>query len=307
MESTAQRRHAAQLVDGRALATAMRAKFRLRAQSLAADGIVPGLAVILVGNDAASQVYVNNKIKACHESGIRSMMHRFGPSCTEAELLDTIASLNANPMVHGILVQLPLPEGINVRRVIEAIAVDKDVDGFHLYNVGALVVGDSIFPPCTPYGVQLLLDTTGINVSGKDVVVVGASNIVGKPMALMLLQREATVTVCHIKTRNLARHTREADVLVVAAGKPGLITGDMVKEGAIVIDVGINRLADGTIVGDVDFKSVSNRASWITPVPGGVGPMTVTMLLENTLRSAERYANSEAFHPDQPFWEVPAR
>ncbi|MBN3786558.1 bifunctional methylenetetrahydrofolate dehydrogenase/methenyltetrahydrofolate cyclohydrolase FolD [Burkholderia sp. Ac-20353] len=308
MESTVEYRNVqAKLVDGRALATAMRAKFRERAQFLASQGIVPGLAVILVGDDPASQVYVNNKTKACSESGIRSMMHRFGADCTEADLLDTIASLNANAMVHGILVQLPLPVGINVRRVIEAIAVDKDVDGFHLYNVGALVVGDSIFPPCTPYGVQLLLDTTNIDVSGKDVVVVGASNIVGKPMALMLLQREATVTVCHIKTRDLKRHTREADVLIVAAGKPGLITGDMVKDGAIVIDVGINRLADGSIVGDVDFSSVSRRASWITPVPGGVGPMTVTMLLENTLRSAERYAKLEAFHPDQPFWEVPAK
>jgi methylenetetrahydrofolate dehydrogenase (NADP+)/methenyltetrahydrofolate cyclohydrolase len=194
-----------------------------------------------------------------------------------------------------------------VRRVLESIVVDKDVDGFHLYNVGALVVGNSIFPPCTPYGVQLLLETTGIDVTGKNVVVVGASNIVGKPMALMLLQKEATVTVCHAKTRDLARHTIDADILVVAAGKPGLIKAEMVKEGAIVIDVGINRIADGRIVGDVDFEAVRERASWITPVPGGVGPMTVTMLIENTLRSAERYANGEAFHPAQPFWQVSAR
>lgn len=191
--------------------------------------------------------------------------------------------------MHGILVQLPLPPHIDMRRVLEAIAVEKDVDGFHLYNVGGLVVGNTIFPPCTPYGVQLLLETTGIEVAGKNVVVVGASNIVGKPMALMLLHKEATVTVCHARTRDLAQHTILADILIVAAGKPGLIVAQMVKHGAVVIDVGINRLPDGRIVGDVDFDGVKDKASWISPVPGGVGPMTVTMLIENTLRSAERY------------------
>lgn len=190
------------------------------------------------------------------------------------------------PSVDGILVQLPLPPQVDVRRVIEAIEVTKDVDGFHLHNVGALVLGQSIFPPCTPYGVQLMLETTGIEVAGKNAVVVGASNIVGKPMALMLLQKGATVSICHLRTRDLAQYTRLADILVVAAGKPGLISGPMVKAGAVVIDVGINRLPDGSIVGDVDFASVRERASWITPVPGGVGPMTVTMLIENTLRSA---------------------
>jgi methylenetetrahydrofolate dehydrogenase (NADP+)/methenyltetrahydrofolate cyclohydrolase len=255
---------------------------------------------------SASQVYVSNKIKACNEAGIRSEMHHFDEKCTECELLDAIVALNSAPDVHGILVQWPLPRYIDVRRVVEAITVHKDVDGFHLYNVGALVVGDSIFPPCTPYGVQLLLETTGIEVAGKDVVVVGASNIVGKPMALMLLQKEATVTICHARTKDLARHTREADILVVGAGKPVLIRGETVKSGATVIDVRINRLEGGRIVGDVDFESVRKKASWLTPAPGGVGPMTVTMLLENTLRSAERIADREAFRPDQPFWDVAA-
>ncbi|MFT0171675.1 bifunctional methylenetetrahydrofolate dehydrogenase/methenyltetrahydrofolate cyclohydrolase FolD [Paraburkholderia mimosarum] len=297
----------AQIIDGKHLARRLRTRFRERVAALSMRGIVPGLAVVLVGDNPASQVYVANKVKACEESQVRSFMHRFPAHCTETELLDRIGELNLDPATHGILVQLPLPPQVNVRRVLESIVVDKDVDGFHLYNVGALVVGNSIFPPCTPYGVQLLLETTGIDVAGKNVVVVGASNIVGKPMALMLLQKEATVTICHARTRDLAHHTIHADILVVAAGKPGLIKAEMVKEGAIVIDVGINRLADGRIVGDVDFEAVRARASWITPVPGGVGPMTVTMLIENTLRSAERFAQGEAFHPAQPFWQVPAR
>lgn len=297
----------AQIIDGKHLARRLRTRFRERVAALSMRGVVPGLAVVLVGDNPASQVYVANKVKACEESRVRSFMHRFPATCTETELLDRIGELNLDPATHGILVQLPLPPQVNVRRVLESIVVDKDVDGFHLYNVGALVVGNSIFPPCTPYGVQLLLETTGIDVAGKNVVVVGASNIVGKPMALMLLQKEATVTICHAKTRDLAHHTIHADILVVAAGKPGLIKAEMVKEGAIVIDVGINRLADGRIVGDVDFEAVRERASWITPVPGGVGPMTVTMLIENTLRSAERFAQGEAFHPAQPFWQVPAR
>jgi methylenetetrahydrofolate dehydrogenase (NADP+)/methenyltetrahydrofolate cyclohydrolase len=249
-------------------------------------------------------VYVGNKVKACEECGVRSVHVALPADTPEAEMLARIAQLNADPTVHGILIQLPLPGHIDVRRVLEAISVHKDVDGFHLYNVGGLVVGNTIFPPCTPYGVQLLLDTTGTEVAGKNVVVVGASNIVGKPMALMLLQREATVTICHARTRNLAQHTILADILIVAAGKPGLIVPQMVKEGAIVIDVGINRLPDNRIVGDVDFDGVKEKASWITPVPGGVGPMTVTMLIENTLRSAERSLQGVPAE-DYQDWEAP--
>ncbi len=278
----------ARIIDGKALSKQLRTGFRERVERLKAQGVQPGLAVILVGENPASQVYVGNKIRACEECGVHSLHVGLPADVSEADVLATIERLNADPTVHGILVQLPLPPHIQVARVLEAISVHKDVDGFHLYNVGALVTGNSIFPPCTPYGVQLLLDTTGIDVAGQNVVVVGASNIVGKPMGLMLLQREATVTICHAKTRDLAQHTILADILIVAAGKPGLIVPQMVKRGAIVIDVGINRLPDGRIVGDVCFDEVKEKASWITPVPGGVGPMTVTMLIENTLRSAER-------------------
>jgi methylenetetrahydrofolate dehydrogenase (NADP+)/methenyltetrahydrofolate cyclohydrolase len=277
----------AQIIDGKALAKSLRVKFRERVNALRGSGVQPGLAVILVGVNPASKVYVGNKVKACEDCGVASFHHALPAETSEAEVVTLIKRLNADPLVHGILVQLPLPPHIDVRRVIEAIDVNKDVDGFHLYNVGGLVVGNSIFPPCTPYGVQLLLETTGIDVAGKNAVVVGASNIVGKPMALMLLQKEATVTICHAKTRDLAQYTILADILIVAAGKPGLIVPQMVRHGAIVIDVGINRLPDNRIVGDVDFEGVKKKASWITPVPGGVGPMTVTMLIENTLRSAE--------------------
>ena len=277
----------AQIIDGKALAKSLRLRFRERVAALRTRGLQPGLAVILVGANPASKVYVGNKIKACEECGVQSFHHALPADATEAQVLELIARLNADSAVHGILVQLPLPPHIDVRRVIEGIAVDKDVDGFHLYNVGGLVVGNTIFPPCTPYGVELLLETTGVEVAGKNAVVVGASNIVGKPMALMLLQKEATVTVCHARTRDLAQHTILADILIVAVGKPRLIVPQMVREGAIVIDVGINRLPDNSIVGDVDFEGVKEKASWITPVPGGVGPMTVTMLIENTLRSAE--------------------
>lgn len=288
----------AQLIDGKALARKLRDGMRERAGRLANK---PGLAVVLVGDDAASIVYVRNKLRACEECGIASRSITLPSNTSEEDVLTTIQELNCDSDVHGILVQLPLPPHIDVRRVIEAIAVEKDVDGFHLYNVGALVIGQSIFPPCTPYGVQLLLETTGIDVAGKNAVVVGASNIVGKPMALMLLQKEATVSICHARTRDLAQYTILADILVVAAGRPGLITGAMVKQGAIVIDVGINRMPDGSIVGDVDFDSVRTRASWLTPVPGGVGPMTVTMLIENTLRSAERSAATNINHVDMHF------
>lgn len=295
---------AAQIIDGKALSRRLREEYRRRVDKLLAQGITPGLAVILVGDNPASRVYVANKVKACAECGVASFHHALPADASESDVLDRIRQLNGDPTVNGILVQLPLPPHIDVSKVLEAISVDKDVDGFHLYNVGGLVVGNTIFPPCTPYGVQLLLDTTGTDVAGKNVVVVGASNIVGKPMALMLLQREATVTVCHAKTRDLAQHTILADILIVAAGKPGLIVPQMVKEGAIVIDVGINRLADGRIVGDVDFDGVREKASWITPVPGGVGPMTVTMLIENTLRSAQR-AHHLRKNDDYQAWETP--
>jgi len=294
----------AQIIDGKALSKRLRVGFRERVGKLVEQGVTPGLAVICIGDNPASKVYVGNKIKACEECGVASFHHGFPDDVSEAEVLADIKRLNVDHKVHGILVQLPLPAHIDVRHILEAISVDKDVDGFHLYNVGGLVVGNTICPPCTPYGVQLLLETTGIDVMGKNVVVVGASNIVGKPMALMLLQKEATVTVCHAKTRDLAQHTIMADILIVAAGKPGLIVSQMVKQGAIVIDVGINRLPDGRIVGDVDFEGVKKKASWITPVPGGVGPMTVTMLIENTLRSAERTLHLRK-EDDYQEWEAP--
>ena len=293
----------AQIIDGKALARQLRIGFRQRVEQLKARGVAPGLAVILVGDNPASRVYVGNKIKACEECGVRSLHLGLAADVSQAELLRTIEQLNQDDSIHGILIQLPLPSHIELARVLQAISVHKDVDGFHLYNVGALVSGNSIFPPCTPYGVQLLLDTTGIDVAGKNAVVVGASNIVGKPMGLMLLQREATVTICHARTRDLAQHTILADILIVAAGKPGLIMPQMVKEGAIVIDVGINRLPDGSIVGDVCFEAVKEKAAWITPVPGGVGPMTVTMLIENTLRSAERAFQAAGVAAFQP-WEA---
>ena len=280
----------AQLLDGNALARAMRGGFRARVSTLENNGIRPGLAVVLVGDDPASLTYVGNKIRACEESGVESTRHLLPGTTETSALLALIAQLNGDASVHGILVQLPLPRHVDPRPVLEAIAAAKDVDGFHPYNVGALVVGRSDFPPCTPHGVQHLLEQTGVALAGTHVVVGGASIIVGKPMALMMLQQEATVTVCHARTVDLARHTRQADILVVAVGRPGLITADMVKPGAIVIDVGINRLPDGKLVGDVDFERVRARASWITPVPGGVGPMTVTMLIENTLRAAEHAA-----------------
>ena len=251
-------------------------------------GVTPGLAVILVGEDPASAVYVANKVRACELAGVRSISHRLPATITNAELLGRIVELNADPTVHGILVQLPLPPHIDMAQVLETISVDKDVDGFHLYNVGGLVTGQTIFSPCTPFGVVRLLESEGIAIEGQNVVVVGASNIVGKPMALMLMARDATVAICHAKTRDLAQFTILADILVVAAGRPNLILPQMVKTGAVVIDVGINRLPDGRITGDVDFTGVREKAAFLTPVPGGVGPMTVTMLLENTIASAER-------------------
>lgn len=280
----------AKVIDGVALAHRVRARYRERVEKLAARGIRPGLAVILVGDNPASQVYVRNKTRACAEIGLHSELHRFPADAPEGQVLASIERLNADPSIHGILVQLPLPKHFQLRRILEAISHDKDVDGFHLYNVGSLIVGDTVFPPCTPFGVQCMLESENIPIEGQNVVVVGASNIVGKPMAMMLMQREATVAICHAKTRELAQFTILADILIVAAGKPKLITAPMVKTGAVVIDVGINRLTDGTLVGDVDFENVAQKASYITKVPGGVGPMTVTMLLCNTVHAAERLA-----------------
>lgn len=280
----------AKIIDGKEIAHLVRADWRIRADKLKAAGITPGLAVIMLGDNAASQVYVRNKIRACQDIGIFSDAHLLPATTSQAEVLQLIDQLNADPRIHGLLVQLPLPPQLDVHTVIERIALEKDVDGFSLYNVGGLVTGGTVFPPCTPYGVVCMLEYSNIPITGQNVVVVGASNIVGKPMALMLMQKEATVAICHVKTRDLAQFTILADILVVAAGKPGLITAPMVKTGAVVIDVGINRLPDGTLVGDVDFNAVKEKASYITPVPGGVGPMTVTMLLCNTIQSAERSA-----------------
>ena len=278
----------AKIIDGLAVAKAIRADLSVQASELAQQGVKPGLAVILVGDDPASRVYVAKKVKACADVGIASTVHPFPSDVNPSSVLDLIEQLNTDDRVHGILVQLPLPPQFDVRTLLEAISQDKDVDGFHLYNVGALVAGHTVFPPCTPFGVQQLLLHERIPIEGQNVVVVGASNIVGKPMGLMLMQQNATISICHAKTRDLAQFTILADILIVAAGKPSLIKAEMVKTGAVVIDVGINRLPDGRLVGDVDFDAVAAKASHITPVPGGVGPMTVTMLLRNTIHSAQR-------------------
>lgn len=280
----------ATIIDGRAIARTLRQGLQRRVAALAATrGVVPALSVILVGDDAPSHLYVRNKLRACNEVGVHSQVVELPASIEEQALVATIRRLNEDEGVHGVLVQLPLPRHIYMSRILETIAVEKDVDGFHLYNVGGLVTGSgAIFSPCTPYAVRRLLEHEGIPIEGQNVVVVGASNIVGKPTALMLMQRDATVTICHAKTRDLAQYTILADILVVAAGSPGLIKAEMVRRGAVVIDVGINRLADGRIVGDVDFAGVQQRAAYLTPVPGGVGPLTVTMLLENTIAAAER-------------------
>jgi len=278
----------AKLIDGKAIARDVRHKWKSRVNELKQQGFTPGLAVIIIGEDPASTVYVRNKIKACEETGLYSESYRLSADISEEALLQKIRELNGNTDIHGILVQLPLPGHIDESKVLETISADKDVDGFHLYNVGALVIGNTIFPPCTPYGVQCLLENIGVPVEGKHAVIVGRSNIVGKPMAMLLLHMNATVSICTSKTQDLSEMTNQADILVVATGRPQMITGDMVKEGAVVIDVGINRLDDGRLVGDVDFDSVSEKAGYITPVPGGVGPMTITMLVVNTVRSAER-------------------
>jgi methylenetetrahydrofolate dehydrogenase (NADP+) / methenyltetrahydrofolate cyclohydrolase len=283
----------AKIIDGRRHARELRDVLRVEANEFTAKyGAQPKLTVVLVGDDPASRLYVANKSRACRDVGIASVVIALPASTPLDALLAVIESQNQDASVHGILVQLPLPSHLPVQSVLERIAVEKDVDGFHLYNVGSLAVGTAVFPPCTPYGVQKLLEAERIPIAGQNVVVVGASNIVGKPTAMMLMQRDATVCICHAKTRDLAQFTILADILVVAAGKPNLIVPQMVKTGAVVIDVGINRLPDGRIVGDVDFAGVAQKASHITPVPGGVGPMTVTMLLANTITAAQRMSKA---------------
>jgi methylenetetrahydrofolate dehydrogenase (NADP+) / methenyltetrahydrofolate cyclohydrolase len=279
-----------QLLDGNLLSKKIRAEIAARAAIVTAKGVRPGLAVIVVGDNPASQVYVRNKVKACEDVGFHSVLERYSAELGEEELLARIATLNADPSIHGILVQLPLPAHIASERVLEAIAPQKDVDGFHIANAGALMVGHPEFKPCTPYGCMKMLESIEYPIRGARAVIVGASNIVGKPMAMLLLQAGATVTICNSKTRDLAHHTKDADILVVATGKSKMISGDMIKNGAVVIDVGINRLPDGKLCGDVDFDTAKYIAGWITPVPGGVGPMTITMLLMNTLEAAEKAA-----------------
>jgi methylenetetrahydrofolate dehydrogenase (NADP+)/methenyltetrahydrofolate cyclohydrolase len=278
----------ATIIDGAAVSKAIRAQFKERVDRLRAGGITPGLAVVLVGSDPASEIYVRNKAKACRELGMHSEVHKYPPDVAEEMVLERIGALNRDPRIHGILVQLPLPAHIDNGKVLEAVSPDKDADGFHLRNMGALLAGRPGLVPCTPAGVLALLDHYRIALEGSNAVVVGRSNIVGKPMALMLLARNATVTICTSRTRDLKLHTKLADVLVVATGKARMITADMVKPGACVIDVGINRLPDGKLAGDVDFDGVKSVAGHLTPVPGGVGPMTITMLIGNTVQAAER-------------------
>lgn len=278
----------ATIIDGKAIAAKIRAELKTSVAELKTKGIVPGLAVVLVGEDPASKVYVSMKEKACADVGIFSDEHKLAVETSEAELLELIARLNSDPKINGILVQLPLPKQINTEKVLEAISPDKDVDGFHPYNVGRLMVGKPTFQPCTPYGVMVMLKEIGVDLTGKNVVVVGRSNIVGKPVAMMCLQQHATVTVCHSRTKNLAEVVKGADVVIAAVGVPEMIKGEWIKEGAVVIDVGVNRVGDKKLVGDVEYAAAAERASAITPVPGGVGPMTITMLLYNTVESAKK-------------------
>ena len=284
----------ATLMDGIAVSKAIRVQWQQRVEKLKARGVTPGLAVILVGDNPASQVYVRNKVKACGEVGLHSEVHQFPANVPQETVLAKIEELNRDPNIHGILVQLPLPPHFDNGKVLEVISAEKDADGFHLYNLGGLVSGGAVFPPCTPYGVMALLDYYSIPIEGSNAVVVGRSNIVGKPVALMLLARSATVCICTSKTRDLKQFTALADILVVATGKPKMISGDMIKSGSTVIDVGFNRLPKGKVVGDVDFESARQKAAFITPVPGGVGPMTVTMLIANTVQAAERFISRQA-------------
>ena len=279
---------AAQILDGKSLAAQVRAGVKDRVMRLAQRGIHPGLAVILAGDDPASKVYVRNKVRACDETGVRSSLFEYPSAVTAGELLDQVARLNADPAVHGILIQLPLPGQVDALRVLDAVAPGKDVDGFHAHNMGALLAGRAGVVPCTPAGVMRLLQHAAVPLAGRRAVVIGRSSIVGKPLALLLLQQDATVTICHSKTPHLGALTRQADVLVAAVGRPKLVGRDMVQSGACVVDVGVNRLADGALAGDVDFAAVKDVAGWITPVPGGVGPMTIAMLLENCVRAAAK-------------------
>jgi methylenetetrahydrofolate dehydrogenase (NADP+)/methenyltetrahydrofolate cyclohydrolase len=280
----------AQLIDGTALSKQIRAEVAKRAAALTAQGVKPGLAVVLVGDDPASAVYVRNKVKACEDNGLHSVLEKYDTLLSQAELLARIDALNTDPEIHGILVQMPLPKHIDPHKVIEAIAAEKDVDGFSVRSAGELVAGLPGLRPATPYGCMKLIESTGQSLRGKHAVVIGRSNTVGKPMALLLLQANATVTVCHSATPDIAHHTRQADLVIAAVGRRNTVTAEMVKPGAIVVDVGINRNDEGKLCGDVDFAAVREVAGWITPVPGGVGPMTITMLLVNTIEAAERAA-----------------
>ncbi len=281
----------AQLIDGNALSKQLRAQVAIDAAKLTAQGLKPGLAVVLVGENSASQVYVRNKVKACEEAGFHSVLEKYDANLSEADLLQRVQALNNDASIHGILVQLPLPAHIDAQKVIEAISPAKDVDGFHIASAGALMTGMKGFWPCTPNGCMKMLESIGYSLKGKLAVVIGRSNIVGKPMALMLLQQNATVTICHSGTVNLKEITLQADVIVAAVGKRNVLTADMVKLGAVVLDVGMNRNDEGKLCGDVDFEGVKEVAGYITPVPGGVGPMTITMLLVNTLESAQNTLN----------------
>jgi len=281
----------AQIIDGKALALSLREGIAQEVGILEAKtGLKPGLAAVLVGEDPASAVYVRNKKIACEKAGLYPQEHLLPASTTQEALLNLIHQLNEDPKIHGILIQLPLPAHIESRAILQAVSPEKDADGFHPVNVGRLVEGDPVFVPCTPKGVIHMIDSTGVEIAGKRAVVIGRSNIVGKPVAMLLLHRHATVTICHSRTKDLPAVVREADIVIAAIGKPLFVTPDMIKDGAVVIDVGINRLENGKLVGDVDFERVKERASWITPVPGGVGPMTIAMLLQNTLESAKRFA-----------------
>ncbi|MCL2760682.1 MAG: bifunctional methylenetetrahydrofolate dehydrogenase/methenyltetrahydrofolate cyclohydrolase FolD [Desulfuromonadales bacterium] len=278
----------AQIIDGKAIASKIRNELTETVKELSKKGITPGLAVVLVGEDPASKVYVSMKEKACAAAGIFSDEHKLPAETSEADLLALIDKLNNDPKIHGILVQLPLPKHINSEKVLEAISPKKDVDGFHPYNVGRLVVGKPTFQACTPYGIMVMLKEIGVDLTGKEVVIVGRSNIVGKPVALMCLQQNATVTICHSKTKNLAEKVKSADIVIAAVGVPEMVKGDWIKDGAVVIDVGVNRVGEKKLVGDVEYEKAAQHASAITPVPGGVGPMTITMLLYNTVESAKK-------------------
>ena len=280
-------RMAVRIIDGKAHAAALRADLKAAAAALAARGVRPGLAVIIVGENAASRTYVRNKVRACEEAGVHSQLHEFPADAAEMEVLARVKQLNDDPRIDGVLVQLPLPAHIDEARVLATVVPEKDVDGFHVHSAGALLVGAPHFVPCTPAGIMYLLEKENIAIAGRHAVVIGRSNIVGKPVALLLLQKDATVTICHSKTPDLATHTRNADILIAAVGRLNLVGASMVKPGACVIDVGVNRLENGDLAGDVDFAAVKDTAGWITPVPGGVGPMTVAMLIVNTVRAAE--------------------